>query len=73
MSEIPNLVLLGNNTLPKVAIFAFVIKSRYGKMLHFNFITSLLNDLFGVQTRSGCICSPMWGMKILGIGFDLSM
>jgi len=73
MSKIPNLVLLGNNTLPKVAIFAFVIKSWYGKMLHFNFITSLLNDLFGLQTRSGCICSPMWGMKILGISFDLSM
>jgi selenocysteine lyase/cysteine desulfurase len=73
MSAITNLILLGNNSLPKVSIYSFVIKSRHGKLLHFNFITALLNDLFGVQTRSGCICAAMWGMKILGIGFDLSL
>jgi hypothetical protein len=48
LNAIPNLVLLGNNNLPKVSIYTFIIKSRFGKLLHFNFITSLLNDLFGI-------------------------
>lgn len=48
LSQIPNLYLLGNNNLPKVPIFTFIIKTRYGKILHPFFVTSLLNDLFGV-------------------------
>lgn len=72
LNSIPNLVLLGNNNLPKVSIYTFLIKSRFGKILHFNFITSILNDLFGIQTRSGCICSAVWGQKILGIDLALS-
>ena len=48
LSQIPNLYLLGNNRLPKVPIFTFIVKTRLGKLLHPFFITSLLNDLFGV-------------------------
>lgn len=65
--SIKNLVLLGNNNLPKVNIFSFLIRSRYGKLLHPNFVTSLLNDLFGIQTRAGCSCASMFGQKLLGI------
>ncbi len=46
--KMENLVLLGNNLLPKVNIFSFLIRSRFGKILHPNFVTSLLNDLFGI-------------------------
>jgi len=59
--EMENLVLLGNNLLPKVGIFSFIVKSRFGKILHPNYITSLLNDLFGIQTRAGCACAAMYG------------
>ena len=72
LSQIPNLYLLGNNNLPKVPIFSFIVKTRHGKLLHPFFITSLLNDLFGVQTRSGCSCAAMYGQKILGIDLQLS-
>ena len=48
LSQIPNLYLLGNNSLPKVPIFTFIVKTRYGKILHPFFVTSLLNDLFGI-------------------------
>ena len=72
LSQIENLYLLGNNTLPKVPIFSFMIKTRYGKLLHPFFVTSLLNDLFGIQTRSGCSCAAMYGQKILGIDLTLS-
>ena len=46
--KIENLFLLGNNNLPKVPIFTFIVKSRFGKILHPHFVTSLLNDLFGI-------------------------
>jgi hypothetical protein len=47
-SNINNLFLLGNSNVHKVPIFSFVIKSRYGKLLNPHFVTSLLNDLFGI-------------------------
>lgn len=37
--KVPNLVLMGNNKLPKVPIFAFVIRTFNGKILHPNFVT----------------------------------
>ncbi len=64
--------LLGNNNLPKVPIFTFIIKTVNGKILHPHFVTSLLNDLFGIQTRSGCSCAALWGQKVLGIDLKLS-
>ena len=27
----------------------------------------LLNDLFGIQSRSGCLCSGPYGQDVLGI------
>ncbi len=59
--KLENLFLLGNNNLPKVSIFSFVIKSKKGKILHSNFVTQLLNDLFGIQSRAGCMCSAIYG------------
>ena len=46
--KIPNLVLMGNNNLPKVPIFSFVIRTFNGKILHPNFVTQLMGDLFGI-------------------------
>ena len=48
LAEIPNLFLLGNNNLPKVPIFSFVVRTRAGAMLHPFFVSSLLNDVFGI-------------------------
>mmetsp|Transcript_23623 Transcript_23623/g.31664 ORF Transcript_23623/g.31664 Transcript_23623/m.31664 type:complete len:174 (+) Transcript_23623:1439-1960(+) len=30
-----------------------------------------MGDLFGIQTRSGCSCAGMYGLKLLGIDDDL--
>ena len=65
--KIQNLFLLGNNHLPKIPVFSFIIRTRFGKILHPHFVTCLLNDLFGIQSRSGCICAALYGQKILGI------
>ena len=63
-----NVQLLGNINLPKVAIFSFIIHAPKGKrFLHHNFVAKLLNDLFGIQSRSGCSCAGIYPYYLLGI------
>ena len=38
-----------------------------GRVLHPRFVTVLLNDLFGVQSRAGCSCAGPYGHRLLGI------
>ncbi|EGD77049.1 aminotransferase [Salpingoeca rosetta] len=62
----PNIVLLGNQTLPKLTITSIVI--RVGKRyLHHNFVVALLNDLFGIQSRGGCSCAGPYGHRLLHV------
>lgn len=59
-----NIFLLGNNNKPKVGIYSFLIRAKVGngwKFLNPPFVVSLLNDLFGLQLRSGCLCAGMYG------------
>ncbi|MCK5762652.1 MAG: hypothetical protein KAH05_00890, partial [Clostridiales bacterium] len=37
------------------------------KILHPKFVTRLLNDLFGIQTRAGCSCAGPYGHRLLNI------
>ena len=74
-----HIFLLGNNNLPKVCIYSFLIRTRVNtesvqgwKFLNPQFVVSLLNDLFGIQSRSGCLCAAMFGQKVLGIDLNLS-
>jgi selenocysteine lyase/cysteine desulfurase len=52
----PNLRILGNPQLERLAIVSFGIRHPRG-MLHPNFVVALLSDLFGIQARSGCFCA----------------
>ena len=70
-SQMGNIVLIGNNELNKVPIYSFMIKWK-GKFLHFNFVGKLLNDLFGIQTRTGCSCASVYGQILLGIDIELA-
>ena len=54
--ENPNLRILGNPELERLAIVSLGIRHPRG-MLHANFVVALLNDLFGIQARSGCFCA----------------
>lgn len=65
-------MLLGNNFKPKVAIYSFLVKTHHGKFLNPNFVVSLLNDLFGIQSRAGCLCAALYGQKILNVDLKLS-
>jgi selenocysteine lyase/cysteine desulfurase len=70
----PRLLLLGNPDLPRAAIVSFGIRhpsaAKPVGMLHPNFVVALLDDLFGIQARSGCFCAGPYVHRL--IGFDLA-
>jgi selenocysteine lyase/cysteine desulfurase len=63
----PGIDLMGGvgpeNRLP---IFSFNVRVG-SSWLHPRFVTTLLNDLFGIQSRAGCSCAAPYGHRILHI------
>lgn len=48
------------------SIISFTI--RHGdSLLHHHFVSAVLNDLFGVQARSGCMCAGPYAEHLLGM------
>jgi selenocysteine lyase/cysteine desulfurase len=72
MKTIPGIEIMGDmGDEERIAILSFNIKHK-DKMLHPKFVTRLMNDLFGIQSRAGCSCAGPYGHTLLGIGEDLS-
>ena len=69
----PGIEILGNQDPSKrVGIVSFNIKSasegsKNNHYLHPKFVTTILNDLFGIQSRAGCSCAGPYGHRLLGI------
>ena len=71
--ENENIEVLGNpDPSSRVGIISFNIKDTDGKYLHHKFMTALLNDLFGIQSRAGCSCAGPYGHRLLDIDEDTS-
>jgi selenocysteine lyase/cysteine desulfurase len=71
----PNIEILGNKDPHKrIAIISFLIKQfdHPEKYLHPKFVTNLLNDLFGIQSRAGCSCAGPYGHRLLTINHEKS-
>ncbi len=51
----------------RIGIVSFNIRDARGRYLHPKFVTVLLNDLFGIQSRAGCSCAGPYGHRLLGI------
>jgi hypothetical protein len=69
----PNIAILGNpDPSKRVAVISFTISDPSGRTLHPKFVTVLLNDLFGIQSRAGCSCAGPYGHFLLGIEEPLS-
>lgn len=65
--------LLGNpDPATRVGILSFNIRDPNGKYLHHKFVTALLNDLFGIQSRAGCSCAGPYGHRLLDIDEAMS-
>ena len=65
--------ILGNRdpTL-RIGIVSFNVRDPRGGYLHPKFVTALLNDLFGIQSRAGCSCAGPYGHRLLAIKHDVS-
>ena len=58
LSDNPNIAILGNDNVSRLPIFSMIIYHQdSGKLVHHNFISVLLNDLYGIQARGGCACA----------------
>ena len=72
LKRIPNIKIIGRvDPEEKIPIISFNIKHK-ARILHPKFVTKLLNDLFGIQSRAGCSCAGPYGHLLLGISDSLS-
>lgn len=62
LSRIRNLHLLAKEHTDRLGVFSFYIEDA-----HYNLITKLLNDRFGIQTRGGCSCAGTYGHYLLNV------
>jgi hypothetical protein len=72
LREIDNIIPIGT-AAPEdcLSIVSFNIGHR-DRILHPKFVTRLLNDLFGIQSRAGCSCAGPYGHVLLGIDAEES-
>jgi selenocysteine lyase/cysteine desulfurase len=72
LKKIESLELIGNVApYRRVSIVSFNIRHR-NRILHPKFVTKLMNDLFGIQSRAGCSCAGPYGHILLDIDEDTS-
>jgi len=64
----PGIEILGNpDPSRRIGIVSFNLRDARGRYLHPKFVTVLLNDLFGIQSRAGCSCAGPYGHRLLAI------
>ena len=68
----PRIEVLGPELGDRLAIVSFNVRDGRGAYLHPRFVTVLLDDLFGVQSRAGCSCAGPYGHRLLDIGVETS-
>jgi len=67
LREAENIRFVGRTDAPDLTpIVSFNIGHR-DRILHPKFVTKLLNDLFGIQSRAGCSCAGPYGHALLDI------
>lgn len=71
---IPEIILLGNTSpnIKRISVFSFMVRHPRGTFLHHNFVCAVLNDVFGIQARAGCLCSGAYAQDLLGIDQSLA-
>jgi selenocysteine lyase/cysteine desulfurase len=64
----PRIRLLGPRDLPRLPILSFNMEG-----LHHDFVSTLLDHLFGIQNRAGCACAGPYGHRLLSVTHDQSL
>jgi selenocysteine lyase/cysteine desulfurase len=65
-SRNPRIEIVGNPHVERLAIVSLGIRHGRG-LLHSGFVVALLNDLFGIQARSGCFCAGPYIHRVFPI------
>ncbi|CAK0851985.1 unnamed protein product [Prorocentrum cordatum] len=71
MARHPSIHVLGSTSSRRLPIVSFMVHCQ-GMYLHYNYVCALLNDLFGIQVRGGCMCAGPYSQELLGIAPELS-
>jgi selenocysteine lyase/cysteine desulfurase len=66
----PSILIVGDTECARLPIISFSVRpvvagTKQPLLLHPTFVSLLLNDLFGVQSRPGCVCAGPYGMELL--------
>lgn len=76
LSQCPGIEVLGSREAERLPIFSlrFFYQAPAAKRqeLHYGFVVSLLNDLFGIQVRGGCSCAGPYAHTLLGMDMAFS-
>ncbi len=67
LRKIPGIKILGDNTDERIGIISF-----YHENIHFNLMTRLFSDRFGIQVRGGCVCAGTYGHFLLEVSYEKS-
>lgn len=76
----PNIKILGSTGIARIPVVAFMVEhtvpagsigsdgsggEQQRRLLHWNYVSTLLSDLFGIQARGGCLCAGPYGTSTL--------
>ena len=61
-SNMSNVKVLQGNIKKRLGVISFIVHGA-----HYNLITKILNDRFGIQTRGGCSCAGTYGHWLLDV------
>ena len=68
LNAMENVELLLPSVSRRLPIFSFMIRVPESALyLHYNFVSAILNDIFGIQTRGGCVCAGPYAQELLGM------
>ncbi|MCA0960607.1 aminotransferase class V-fold PLP-dependent enzyme [Salipiger bermudensis] len=63
----PQLEILGLEGPAALPIFSFRVRDAQGGLIHHQFFTRLLSDVYGIQARGGCACAGSYAHRLLGL------
>jgi selenocysteine lyase/cysteine desulfurase len=67
LRKIDGIRILADNVNERLGIISF-----YHNSIHFNLMSRLLSDRFGIQVRGGCVCAGTYGHFLLEVSYEKS-
>ncbi len=63
----PRLTILGLDKGARLPFFSLLVTDKQGAPVPPALFTTMLSDLYGIQSRGGCACAGPYGHRLLGI------